>query len=117
MEKLKNLWLRFAEEKPEIAKWVREGGLFFLVSCLITVLKAVFLIFLPPALAFLGDYSFGFPGIPLTLFGVSFTWNILGYEQADGGFAYFVAYVIIMFVGEVINFLCRESSFSARTET
>lgn len=44
MEKLKNLWLRFAEEKTEIAKWVREGGLFFLVSCLITVLKAVFLI-------------------------------------------------------------------------
>lgn len=107
MEKLKKMWQSFAEKNPKIAEWVREGGLFFLVSTLITVLKMILLVFLPDMLSFLGDHSFGFPGIPLTIFGVPFTWNILGYEHEDGGFAYFVAYLVIMFVGEVINFFIQ----------
>ena len=43
-------------------------------------------------------------GIPLTLFGETFQWNILGYDSAHGGLAYFCAYMVAMVLGEVINF-------------
>ena len=99
-----NLWNNFVEKHPAIAKWVREGGLFVIVSNLITVFKYLLLTFLPAAFAFLGDRTFGWPGIPLTIAGETFQWNILGYDQAHGGLAYFTAYMIAMVIGEVINF-------------
>ena len=98
------LWNDFAEKHPAAAKWVREGGLFVIVSNLITVFKYLMLQFLPAAFAGLGDTAFGWPGIPLTLFGETFEWNILGYDQAHGGLAYFCAYMVAMVIGEVINF-------------
>ena len=97
-------WSDFVEKHPALAKWIREGGLFVIVSNLITVFKYLLLTFLPAAFAFLGDKAFGWPGIPLTLFGETFQWNILGYDQAHGGLAYFVAYMIAMVIGECINF-------------
>lgn len=72
-----NFWNNFAAKHPAAAKWVREGGLFVIVSNLITVFKYLMLQFLPAAFAGLGDASFGWPGIPLTLFGETFEWNIL----------------------------------------
>ena len=60
-----NLWKQFEEKYPKAAKWVREGGLFVIVSNLITVFKYLLLTFLPGAFAFLGDRAFGWPGIPL----------------------------------------------------
>ena len=39
-------WNRFAAKHPETAKWVREGGLFVIVSNLITVFKYLLLQFL-----------------------------------------------------------------------
>ena len=97
-------WTDFAEKHPAAAKWIREGGLFVIVSNLITVMKYFILLFLPAAFAFLGDRSFGWPGIEVTLFGETFLWNIVGYDQAHGGLAYFVAYMIAMAIGEIINF-------------
>lgn len=99
-----NFWKNFEEKHPKIAKWVREGGLFVIVSNLITVFKLLLLIFLPAAFAFLGDRAFGFPGIPLTMFGHTFPWYIIGYGVDEGGIAYFVAYMIAMVIGECINF-------------
>jgi putative flippase GtrA len=99
-----NFWKSFEEKHPAAAKWIREGGLFVIVSNLITVFKYLLLTFLPAAFAFLGDKSFGWPGIPLTLLGESFEWNILGYDQAHGGLAYFAAYMVAMVIGECINF-------------
>ncbi|WP_028242517.1 GtrA family protein [Pseudobutyrivibrio ruminis] len=99
-----NIWNNFVEKHPAVAKWVREGGLFVIVSNLITVFKYLLLTFLPAAFAFLGDRTFGWPGIPLTIAGETFQWNILGYDQAHGGLAYFTAYMIAMVIGEVINF-------------
>ena len=32
MEKIKGLWLGFAEKHPGASKWIREGGLFVIVS-------------------------------------------------------------------------------------
>ena len=99
-----NFWNNFAKKHPAVAKWVREGGLFVIVSNAITVFKYLLLTFLPAAFAFLGNRSFGWPGIPLTIAGETFQWNILGYDQAHGGLAYFTAYMIAMIIGECINF-------------
>ena len=99
-----NIWKAFEQKNPKLAKWVREGGLFVIVSNVITVLKYVMLQFLPLAFAGLGTRSFGWPGIPVTLIGETFQWNILGYDQAHGGLAYFMAYMTAMIIGECINF-------------
>ena len=41
------LWNNFAAKHPAAAKWVREGGLFVIVSNLVTVFKYLLLQFLP----------------------------------------------------------------------
>ena len=104
IDKLKNLWQHFAMTHPRASKWVREGGLFVIVSNVITVLKYVMLLFLPLLFAGLPKVDFGFPGIDITLFGETFKWNIIGYDAAHGGLPYFCAYMIAMVLGECINF-------------
>ena len=99
-----NFWNNFAAKHPAAAKWVREGGLFVIVSNLITVFKYLLLQFLPKAFASLPVVDFGWPGIDITLFGETFKWNILGYDAAHGGLPYFCAYMIAMVIGECINF-------------
>jgi len=69
MSSIKNLWQNFADKHPGASKWVREGGLFVIVSNLITVFKYLMLLFLPLAFAGLPNVDFGFPGIDITLFG------------------------------------------------
>ena len=105
MEKLK----KWVEENPKLAQWIREGGLFVLVSNVITVFKYALLTFLPAAFAFLGSRDFGFPGIDLNLFGIQFKWYIIGYGADQGGIAYFTAYMIAMVIGEVINYFIQRS--------
>ena len=107
VEKIKPLWDGFAEKNPKAAQWVREGGLFFIVSNVITAFKWVILSFLPLAFAFMGSMDFGFPGIDVTLFGIDFKWYIIGYGADQGGLAYFTAYMIAMVIGEVINFFIQ----------
>ncbi|MCI5485569.1 MAG: hypothetical protein MR426_10995 [Clostridiales bacterium] len=109
MKSLKNWWNHFAETHPSLSQWVREGGLFVIVSNAITVFKYLLLTFLPAAFAYLGSRDFGFPGIDLTLFGIEFKWYIIGYGAEQGGIAYFTAYMIAMFIGEVINFFIQRS--------
>ena len=71
-------WNDFAAKHPAAAKWVREGGLFVIVSNLITVFKYLLLQFLPAAFSSLPVVDFGWPGVDVTLFGETFKWNILG---------------------------------------
>ena len=97
-------WNNFAEKHPGAAKWIREGGLFVIVSNLITVFKYLMLQFLPKFFTSLPNVDFGFPGIDVTLFGETFKWNIIGYDAAHGGLPYFCAYMVAMVIGEVINF-------------
>ena len=85
-------------------KWIREGGLYFIVCNLITVFKYLMLQFLPLLFAKLPMVDFGWPGIEMTLFGETFEWNILGYDTAHGGLPYFCAYMVAMVVGECVNF-------------
>ena len=54
-------WNNFAAKHPAAAKWVREGGLFVVVSNLITVFKYLLLQFLPKAFASLPVVDFGWP--------------------------------------------------------
>ena len=107
MEKLKDLWRGFEEKYPKASQWVREGGLFVIVSNVITIFKYLLLTFLPFAFAFMGSQDFGFPGIYITLFGIEFKWYIIGYGADQGGAAYFTAYMIAMVIGEVINFFIQ----------
>lgn len=95
---------KWAEKNPKIAKWVREGGLFVIVSNLITIFKYLLLTFLPSLFSSLPNVDFGFPGITVTLFGETFKWNIIGYDAEHGGLPYFCAYMIAMVIGEVVNF-------------
>jgi len=97
-------WKSFVEKNPKLAQWIREGGLFVIVSNLITVFKAAILIFLPAAFAFMGSRDYGFPGTVFTLFGHEVKWYIIGYSEAAGGMAYFWAYMIAMVIGEAVNF-------------
>ena len=46
-----NFWKKFENKYPKAAKWIREGGLFVIVSNLITVFKYLLLTFLPAAFA------------------------------------------------------------------
>ena len=107
MEQIKKLWSGFEAKYPKASQWVREGGLFIIVSNLITIFKYLLLTFLPFAFAFMGSQDFGFPGIDITLFGIEFKWYIIGYGADQGGAAYFTAYMIAMVIGEVINFFIQ----------
>ena len=104
MNAIKDWWAGFAEKHHAASKWIREGGLFVIVSNLITVFKYLILQFLPKLLTSLPEKDFGWPGIDVTMFGETFKWNILGYDAAHGGLRYFVAYMISMVIGECVNF-------------
>ncbi len=109
MTAIKNWWVNFAEKHPEASKWIREGGLFVIVSNLVTVLKYLMLQFLPAAFKSLPMVDFGWPGKTITVLGETFKWNILGYDTAHGGLPYFCAYMVAMVVGECINFPIQRS--------
>lgn len=105
--KLKELWGGFAEKNPKAAEWVREGGLFFLVSNLITIIRGILVTLLEPVFGFLGKGAVGFPDLTLNLFGVEFSWYIIGASEEQGGAAYFASFLIALWVCEVINFFMQ----------
>lgn len=104
MSEKQSFFAAFVRQHPKAAQWIREGGLFVIVSNLITVLKYFLLQFMPAAFSGLPLIDFGWPGIPVTLFGETFLWNIIGYDVAHGGLPYFCAYMVAMLAGECINF-------------
>ena len=104
-----NFWTNFAEKHASLSKWIREGGLFVIISNLITVFKYLILQFLPKLFTSLPLVDFGFPGVDLTLFGKTFKWYIIGYGADQGGLPYFCAYMVAMVIGEVINFFLQRN--------
>ena len=97
-------WQHFSSAHPAAAVWIREGGLFVIVSNLITVFKYLMLQFLPALFSGLPMIEFGWPGIEITLLGETFKWNIIGYDVNHGGLPYFCAYMVAMVIGECVNF-------------
>lgn len=97
-----------------IPRWIREGGLFVIVSNVVTVFKYLILTFLPLTFKGLWAVDFGWPGIEAEIFGQPFTWNIFGYAVKEGGavmggLGYFIACMIAMVIGEAINFPIQRS--------
>ena len=107
MDILKKKWEEFVGKNPKLAQWIREGGLFFLVSNLITIIRALLISFLQPAFEFLGTGAIGFPDIPVDIFGIKFQWYIVGASENQGGAAYFVAFLISLWMCEIINFFLQ----------
>ena len=110
---------------PKAAQWIREGGLFLIFSYVVTAIKALMLIFLPTFYhGMVGDAEWLFPGIPVTMFGVSFKLSIIGnaLEMASDGSGYLVASglaftlanLTAIVLGECINFpLQRNVTFKS----
>lgn len=81
MEGLKKFWSGFAGKHPAAAKWVREGGLFLIFSNAVTVVQYIIYAFLPNLLGLkLAGMAWSWPAIPVSMFGIDFTWNVLGYD-------------------------------------
>lgn len=108
MNKLKEMWQGFAQKNHKLSEWVREGGLFLLVSTLITIIRGLLVTILKPAFSFLGTASIGFPNITLNILGIEFSWYIIGAPESAGGRAYFAAFIISLWVCEIINFFMQK---------
>jgi len=125
MEAIKNFWNNFVDTHPKAAKWVREGGLFILFSNLVTVVQYIIYAFLPNLLGLeLAGTAWSWPAIPVSLFGIDFTWNALGYDVLynaageviiGGGLGYLIAMLVGSFLAQVINFpLQRNITFRSK---
>ena len=95
----------------KLSQWIREGGLFVLISNVITILRSLLMTYLTPEFAFLGTNSWGWPNIEVTVPGIeeSFVFNVIGYDEAVGGLSYFVAFIVASFACEVINFFMQRN--------
>ncbi len=107
MNKIKEMWSNFVGKHPKLAEWIREGGLFILVSNAITIIRGVLVTLLEPAFGFLGSGAVGFPNIMLNIFGIEFSWYIIGASEEQGGAAYFASFLIALWVCEIINFFLQ----------
>ncbi len=125
MEALKNAWSRFEEKNPKASKWIREGGLFFIFSNLVTIIQYIIYAFLPNMLGLkLAGTAWSWPAIPVRLFGIDFTWNAIGYDVVcdatgnvviGGGLGYLIAMLVGSFLAQVINFpLQRNITFRSK---
>lgn len=125
MKAIINFWNNFAEKHPKASKWVREGGLFILFSNLVTVVQYIIYAFLPNLLGpELAGTAWSWPAIPVSLFGINFTWNALGYDvlydaagnvMIGGGLGYLIAMLVGSFLAQVINFpLQRNITFRSK---
>ena len=114
MKLLVNWWNRFASRYSKASKWIREGGLFVLFSNAITIVQYIIYAFLPNLLGpTLAGIEWSWPAIPMKLFGISFTWNAIGYDvlydaagnvAIGGGVGYLMAMLVGSFVAQCINF-------------
>lgn len=73
--------------------------------------------FVPKMRLFSGyaDIGWGWPSADVSMFGISFIWNAIGYSVEQGGLAYLLEYLIASFLGECVNFpLQRNFTFRSR---
>lgn len=117
-------WRAFAEKHPTLAKWLYQIFSFFVFSMGVTIVQYLFFTFLPAVLGpELAATEFMWPQIPVHLFGVSFTWSLLGYNvlydtagnvMIGGGLGYFLSYEVGSFIAQCINFpLQRNITFKS----
>ena len=125
MEVFKNWWSNFSEKYPKASKWVREGGLFFIFSNLVTIIQYIIYAFLPNLLGLeLAGTAWSWPAIPARILGIDFTWNAIGYDVVydaagnvviGGGVGSLIAMLVGSFLAQVINFpLQRNITFRSK---
>ncbi len=128
MASIKEKWLKgwasFEEKHPTAAKWIYQVGFFLGFSLLVTIFQYLVFTFMPMALGKgLAGTEFMWPQVEMKLFGVEFTWAMLGYNVLydasgaviiGGGLGYFISYEVGSFLGQAINFpLQRNITFKS----
>lgn len=117
-------WNPFEEKHPKLAKWLYQIFYFFVFSMMVTVFQYLVFTFMP---GFLGEElagtEFMWPQVPMRIFGVEFTWSLLGYNvlydaagavAIGGGLGYFISYEVGSFLAQCINFpLQRNITFKS----
>ena len=111
-------WGNFEKKHPKLAKWLYQIFYFFVFSMGVTVIQYLFFTFMPGLLGKeLAGTEFMWPQIELEIFGVPFTWSLLGYNvlYEEGQVAiYFISYEVGSFVAQCINFpLQRNITFKS----
>ena len=124
MNRIKNIWKCFEEKHSAIAKWLYQIFYFVIFSMGVTVFQYLVFTFLPGILGIgLAGTEFMWPKVSMNLFGVKFTWSLLGYNVLrdatgniliGGGLGYFISYELGSFLAQCINFpLQRNITFKS----
>ncbi len=117
-------WRSFEEKHPKGAKLAYQIFYFIIFSEGVTIFQYLVFTFMPKVLGLgLAGTEFMWPQVPLTLFGVSYKWNIFGYDivydaagavAIGGGLGYFISYETGTFLAQCINFpLQRNITFKS----
>lgn len=118
-------WKHFESKNPKFAKWLYQIFYFIIFSEGVTVFQYLIFTFMPGMLGVgLAGTEFMWPQAPLRLFGVEFTWSLLGYNvlydatgavMIGGGLGYFISYEVGSFLAQCINFpLQRNITFKSK---
>lgn len=117
-------WAAFEEKHPKLSKWVYQIFYFFVFSMMVTVFQYLVFTFMPGLLGKgLAGTEFMWPQAKMHMFGVDFTWSLLGYNVLKdasgavligGGLGYFISYEAGSFLAQCINFpLQRNITFKS----
>lgn len=108
------VWSRLERDHPKLAKWLYQIFYFFVFSMGVTIFQYLVFTFMPGILGMgLAGKEFMWPQVPMKLFGVEFTWSLLGYNVLydgvgeviiGGGLGYFISYEVGSFLAQCINF-------------
>lgn len=114
-------WKLFEEKHPKLAKWIYQIVCFFVFSMGVTIFQYLVFTFMPHLLGKkLAATEFVWPQIPVKIFGVGFTWSLIGYEvlpggAIGGGLGYFISFETGSFLAQCINFpLQRNITFKSK---
>ena len=115
---------KFRKEASETGKMVVSDFLFLRLQHGVTIIQYLFFTFMPALLGEgLAGTEFMWPQVHMDIFGVEFTWSLLGYNVLyddagavliGGGLGYFISYEVGSFVAQCINFpLQRNITFKS----
>lgn len=121
----KEKWGGFAEKHEKAAKLIYQIFYFIIFSEGVTIFQYLVFTFMPGVLGLgMAGTEFMWPQVPISLFGVDFTWSILGYNVLrdaagavviGGGLGYFISYEVGSFLAQCINFpLQRNITFKSK---
>lgn len=118
-------WKNFEVKHPKMSKWIYQIFYFFVFSMGVTIFQYLVFTFMPHMLGTrLAGTEFMWPQVEMKIFGVRFTWSVLGYEVLrdtsgavliGGGLGYFISYEVGSFLAQCINFpLQRNITFKSK---